>query len=57
MFWADKAADGIEKDLKDVIDSGKELVVRDEKTASGHPHIGSMVGVALHDTMPSLCQR
>jgi lysyl-tRNA synthetase class 1 len=51
MFWADKVVDEIEKDLKETIASGKELVVRDEKTASGHPHIGSMVGVALHDTI------
>ena len=51
MFWADRVVDEIEKDLKEVIASGKELVVRDEKTASGHPHVGSMVGVALHDTI------
>lgn len=49
MFWADTRAAEIEKELKGVIDSGKELVVRDEKTASGHPHVGSLVGVALHD--------
>jgi len=52
MFWADKIAERVETDLKETIASKKEgLVVRDEKTASGHPHVGSLVGVALHDVV------
>lgn len=50
-FWADRTADQIERDLEKLIGSGTELVVRDEKTVSGHPHVGSMIGVALHDTV------
>jgi lysyl-tRNA synthetase class 1 len=50
-FWADRVADRIEADLKKLIESGTQLVVRDEKTVSGHPHVGSMIGVALHDTL------
>ena len=45
MFWADKIA-------KEIIEkgSGKEgpLLIRDEKTASGRVHVGSMRGVAVH---------
>ncbi len=48
MFWADKIAEDIKIKLADKIKSGKELVVRDEKTASGRVHIGSMRGVAIH---------
>lgn len=48
MFWADKIVDKIKDDLKDQIKSGKPLIIRDEKTASGRIHIGSMRGVALH---------
>ncbi len=50
-FWADRVTDNIEKDLHGLIRAGTELVVRDEKTVSGHPHVGSMIGVALHDTV------
>ena len=47
MFWADRHVAEIEKRF------GKErdLVVRDEKTASGRVHIGSMRGVAVHGTI------
>ncbi len=48
MFWADKIVDDIKVKLADKIKSGKELIVRDEKTASGRVHIGSMRGVAIH---------
>ena len=49
MFWADKIVDEIIRRYDTQIDAGETIIVRDEKTASGHPHIGSMVGVALHD--------
>lgn len=51
MFWADKKAEETIARFKAEIAEGKEIVVRDEKTASGHPHIGSLVGVAVHDTV------
>ena len=48
MFWADKIADEVERRYKDVIDSGKPIIVRDEKTASGKVHVGSLRSAALH---------
>jgi len=48
MFWADKVVEKIKVDLKDAIESGRSLVIRDEKTASGRVHVGSMRGVAIH---------
>jgi lysyl-tRNA synthetase class 1 len=43
MFWADKEVQAIQERFP----TGK-LIVRDEKTASGRVHIGSMRGVAVH---------
>ncbi|MFT7507827.1 MAG: lysyl-tRNA synthetase class 1, partial [Acidimicrobiales bacterium] len=48
MFWADKIADEVERRYKDVIDSGEPIIVRDEKTASGQVHVGSLRSAALH---------
>lgn len=48
MFWLDRIFSQIEGELKDKIASGKTLVIRDEKTASGRVHIGSMRALALH---------
>lgn len=48
MFWLDRIFGQIETQLKDKIASGKPLLVRDEKTASGRVHIGSMRALALH---------
>ena len=45
MLWVDKIAQKIETTFKD---QGKPLIVRDEKTASGRVHVGSMRGVAVH---------
>lgn len=44
MFWADKTAEEAREQLKDK----GEVIVRDEKTASGRVHVGSMRGVAIH---------
>jgi len=54
MFWGDAIVDKIEKNLKDRIESGKPLIIRDEKTASGRIHIGSMRGVAVHGTISEI---
>jgi len=48
MFWADKLADEVERRYKDVIAAGDPIVVRDEKTASGQVHVGSLRSAALH---------
>src|SRR5580704_16478429 len=48
MFWLDRIFEQIEGELKNKIASGKTLLVRDEKTASGRVHVGSMRALALH---------
>jgi lysyl-tRNA synthetase class 1 len=48
MFWLERIFGQIETELKDKIASGKNLLVRDEKTASGRVHVGSMRALALH---------
>jgi len=48
MFWLDRIFGDLEVALKDTIASGKTLLVRDEKTASGRVHIGSMRALVLH---------
>ncbi len=48
MFWLDRIYGQIEESLKDKIASGKTLLIRDEKTASGRVHVGSMRALALH---------
>lgn len=54
MFWGDRILEEIEEKFKDVIKSGKPLIVRDEKTASGRVHVGSMRGVAIHGIIDEL---
>ncbi|MES2135261.1 MAG: lysine--tRNA ligase [Patescibacteria group bacterium] len=48
MFWLDRVYGQIETLLKEKIASGDTLIVRDEKTASGRVHVGSMRALALH---------
>src|SRR5262249_40027920 len=48
MFWLDRIYHQIEKAIPEKLSSGKTLVVRDEKTASGRVHVGSMRALALH---------
>jgi len=48
MFWADRIAEDICKRYAKKIDAGETLIIRDEKTASGRVHVGSMRGVAIH---------
>lgn len=48
MFWADKKTEQIKTLFKEKIKAGEELIIRDEKTASGRAHVGSMRGVAIH---------
>jgi lysyl-tRNA synthetase class 1 len=48
MFWADTLRRDIGEKFQKKIASGQPLVIRDEKTASGRVHIGSLRGVAIH---------
>jgi lysyl-tRNA synthetase class 1 len=48
MFWADKIADEVVRKYQHVIDAGEAIIVRDEKTASGQVHVGSLRSAALH---------
>ena len=54
MFWADAVVGDIRKKLKTRIEGGDPLIVRDEKTASGRVHVGSMRGVAIHSIIRTL---
>lgn len=48
MYWPDKLVAEIKDKYKDVIAKGTSLIIRDEKTASGRVHVGSLRGVAIH---------
>lgn len=48
MFWADNIAGEVRERFAAKIERGETLLVRDEKTASGRVHVGSMRGVAIH---------
>ncbi len=56
MFWADAAVEKIEKAYAKKIASKEVLVVRDEKTASGRVHVGSLRGVAVHGMIAEVLQ-
>lgn len=48
MFWADKIADEVVRRYQKKIDAGEPIIVRDEKTASGRVHVGSLRSASLH---------
>lgn len=48
MFWLDRIYGQIEEQLGEKIKRGETLLIRDEKTASGRVHVGSMRALALH---------
>lgn len=54
MFWADRIVDDLLESRKERVKSGKLLIIRDEKTASGRVHVGSMRSVALHGTISDI---
>jgi lysyl-tRNA synthetase, class I len=54
MFWGDKNIEDIKKKYASEIAKGTKLIVRDEKTASGRVHVGSMRGVAIHGIIDEL---
>jgi len=47
MFWIDDVAQQINKAFPDK----EEIIIRDEKTASGRVHVGSLRGVAIHGVL------
>ncbi|MEK9176946.1 MAG: lysine--tRNA ligase, partial [Patescibacteria group bacterium] len=48
MFWLDRVFSEAEKALGGKIAANERLLIRDEKTASGRVHVGSMRALALH---------
>lgn len=48
MFWADIVKKNITEAYQSKIATKEPLIIRDEKTASGRVHIGSMRGAAIH---------
>ena len=48
MFWADKIAEEIKNEYRDKIAKNEAIIIRDEKTASGKIHVGSLRGIAIH---------
>jgi lysyl-tRNA synthetase class 1 len=48
MFWAEKLADETARRFQSVIESDESIIVRDEKTASGPVHVGSLRSAAMH---------
>lgn len=48
MFWADRLVDDIRTRFDSLVRVGEKIIIRDEKTASGRVHVGSMRGVAIH---------
>lgn len=48
MYWVDKTVDEILEKYKDKISKKEPIIIRDEKTASGRVHVGSLRGVAIH---------
>jgi lysyl-tRNA synthetase class 1 len=57
MFWADTVVDKIKEHYKDKIAAGQPIVIRDEKTASGRVHVGSLRGVAIHGVISELLKK
>lgn len=48
MFWADRLVEKIKEQFAEKIARGEPIIIRDEKTASGRVHVGSLRGVAIH---------
>lgn len=51
MFWADRIVEAVQERFSEKIKKGESLIIRDEKTASGRVHVGSMRGVAIHGVL------
>lgn len=51
MFWVQVVIEAAKKRSHEKIRAGRALIVRDEKTASGRIHVGSLRGVVLHGAL------
>ena len=56
MFWADDIAEEAKKRFSAKIKAGKPIIIRDEKTASGRVHVGSLRGVVVHGAISDVLQ-
>ena len=54
MFWADRFVESLKKEFKEKIKSNRSLIIRDEKTASGRVHVGSLRGVVIHGVISEI---
>ncbi|MBX4198210.1 lysine--tRNA ligase [Candidatus Parcubacteria bacterium] len=54
MYWADDIVQQIKTRYKDKISKKEPIIIRDEKTASGRVHVGSLRGVAIHGLVSEL---
>jgi lysyl-tRNA synthetase class 1 len=57
MFWALDITERIREKYSNKIKAKKPLVIRDEKTASGRVHVGSLRGVAIHGIIYELLKK
>ncbi|MSR71175.1 MAG: lysine--tRNA ligase [Candidatus Taylorbacteria bacterium] len=54
MFWGNEVLEKVRTRYKDKIERGEPIIIRDEKTASGRVHVGSLRGVAIHGVISEL---
>jgi lysyl-tRNA synthetase class 1 len=54
MYWADDLVEQIKQQKADKIAKNEPIIIRDEKTASGRVHVGSLRGVAIHGLISEL---
>lgn len=54
MFWGDAIAHKVKERYGDVITRDDTIVIRDEKTASGPVHVGSLRSAMLHGIVPDI---
>lgn len=55
-MWTDLVVSDIRERYSTKIARGEPIIIRDEKTASGRVHVGSLRGVALHGTVAESLQ-
>lgn len=56
MLWADEIIQNIKEVDAQKISAGKTIIIRDEKTASGRVHVGSLRGVAVHGVISEILE-
>lgn len=54
MFWIDEIAAEIDRTFPD---KNRTIIIRDEKTASGKVHVGSLRGVVIHGVIAEALQK